>query len=81
MVNEQKSTLPKFWRTLVSEKPNVWRVISGKEALTDETVRSIRFSIQEVPKNRRNEVIGFMLKYFIEDEPSCKSLSINDKFM
>ena len=54
--------------------PSVWRIVEGMEKSEDGSTRSDKFSIQEVPDNRRNEVIEFMLKYFIADEPICKSL-------
>lgn len=53
---------------------NVWKIIEGQEKLPDGSVRSLRFSIQEVPDNRRQEAVEFMLKYFVRDEPINISL-------
>ncbi|XP_034191092.1 arylalkylamine N-acetyltransferase-like 2 [Osmia lignaria lignaria] len=50
--------------------PKVWRVIEtvikGKENAP------IKFSIQEIPEDRYDEVADYMCTYFIPDEPMCK---------
>lgn len=52
--------------------PKVWKIIETKNK---DTGASTKFSIQEIPKDRYQEVIDHMCKYFIEDEPISNSLS------
>ncbi|KAL7299178.1 hypothetical protein TKK_0007774 [Trichogramma kaykai] len=66
--------LPKTWQRPAGPL-NVWKIIESTEKLSDGSTRPIRFSIQEVPVDRREETIDFMLKYYIPDEPICKSLN------
>ncbi|XP_058801479.1 uncharacterized protein LOC131670120 isoform X2 [Phymastichus coffea] len=55
---------------------NVWKIVEGTEKLADGSTRPIRFSIQEVPEDRREETMQHMIKYFLADEPICKSLKM-----
>lgn len=52
--------------------PKVWKIIETKNK---DTGASTKFSIQEIPEDRYQEVIDHMCKYFIEDEPISNSLS------
>lgn len=54
---------------------NVWRIVEGKERLPDGTTTPCRFSIQDIPEDRHQEVIQHMCKFFVVDEVTCKSLS------
>ncbi|CAL7952322.1 unnamed protein product [Xylocopa violacea] len=54
----------------------VWKVIEIK---VPKSATPIKFSIQEVPEDRYEEIVEYMCKYFIVDEPICKSFNgIND---
>ncbi|XP_076754107.1 arylalkylamine N-acetyltransferase-like 2 [Xylocopa sonorina] len=47
----------------------VWKVIEIK---VPKSVTPIKFTIQEVPEDRYEDVVEYMCKYFIPDEPMCK---------
>lgn len=51
--------------------PKVWKVVEIKKK---DAVAPIRFTIQEIPEDRYEEVAEYMCKYFIPDEPMCKSV-------
>ncbi|XP_071877516.1 arylalkylamine N-acetyltransferase-like 2 isoform X1 [Bombus fervidus] len=56
--------------------PKVWKIVEIKKKNADVP---IRFTIQEVPEDRYEEVVEHMCKYFIADEPMCKCINgIND---
>lgn len=46
--------------------PKVWKIIETKRK---DTGAPIKFSIQEIPEDRYEDVIDHMCKYFIADEP------------
>lgn len=52
--------------------PKVWKIVEIKKKDADVP---IRFTIQEVPEDRYDEVVEHMCKYFIADEPMCKCIS------
>lgn len=52
--------------------PKVWKTIEIKKKDTDVP---IKFSIQEIPEDRFEDVIDHMCKYFLADEPMSNSLS------
>jgi len=65
------------WRQ--SEGPlKVWQIVEGQQKLEDGTAQPIKFSIQELPENRYEEAIDFMMKYFLVDEPIAKLLNFKD---
>lgn len=47
----------------------IWRVVEGRRKTPDGDVP--RFSIQEVPKGLEPEVVDFMERNFITEEPTC----------
>lgn len=51
--------------------PRVWKIIETKRK---DTGAPIKFSIQEIPEDRYEDVIDHMCKYFIADEPMSDSL-------
>jgi hypothetical protein len=53
-----------------------WANVDGIERLDDGLTRAVKFSIQEIPNDRYEEVISHMFSYFIIDEATCKSLSM-----
>lgn len=52
--------------------PKVWKIVEIKKKDADVP---IRFTIQEVPEDRYDDVIEHMCKYFLADEPMCKCTS------
>lgn len=54
---------------------NVWRVLEGEERLPGEPARPVRFSIQDIPESRYDEVVTHMCDCFLAEEVTCKSLS------
>lgn len=52
--------------------PKVWKTIEIKKKDTDVP---IKFSIQEIPEDRFEDVIDHMCKYFLADEPMSNSLN------
>ncbi|XP_043273494.1 uncharacterized protein [Venturia canescens] len=51
----------------------VWGVVEGRKKTSDG--KTLRFSIQEVPEDRFDDVLDLMCKVFIKDEPICDSLN------
>ncbi|XP_043797906.1 arylalkylamine N-acetyltransferase-like 2 [Apis laboriosa] len=52
--------------------PKVWKIIETKKK---DTGAPIKFSIQQIPEDRYEDVIDHMCKYFIADEPMSNSLN------
>lgn len=52
--------------------PRIWRVVDGRKKTTDG--KTLRFSIQEIPNDRRDEVIQLMSTEFARDEPLSASV-------
>ena len=53
--------------------PKVWRVIESRKKTGDG--KTVKFSIQEIPEDRHEDVLDHMSKFFIRDEAICKHLS------
>lgn len=51
--------------------PKVWEVI--KKLSKDG--RPIKFTIQEIPEDRYEDVLQHMCTYFLADEPTCETMS------
>ncbi|EFN85759.1 hypothetical protein EAI_17503 [Harpegnathos saltator] len=47
--------------------PKIWEVIEKKS----KDGRPLKFTIQEIPKDRKEDVVEHMCKYFLEGEPTC----------
>ncbi|XP_017890655.1 uncharacterized protein LOC108631325 [Ceratina calcarata] len=52
--------------------PKIWNVVEIKKDKT------MKFSIQEIPEDRYEEVVEHMCKYFIADEPTCNFMNGKD---
>ncbi|XP_014205823.1 uncharacterized protein LOC106637530 [Copidosoma floridanum] len=77
MKDKNLTTAGQSWRQ--PDAPlNVWQVVEGQQKLEDGTTRPIKFSIQEVPENRHEEAVDFMMKYFVDDEPMSKYLNFKN---
>lgn len=55
---------------------NVWQIVESQQKFDSNITKSIKFSIQEVPKSRHSEAMDLMMKYFVKDEPMSKFLSM-----
>ncbi|KAG7203909.1 hypothetical protein KM043_013268 [Ampulex compressa] len=55
--------------------PKVWCSV---ERVDPQTKTPKTYTIQEIPEDRRAEVIDFMCTYFVYDEPLCSSLNAKD---
>lgn len=51
----------------------VWRVVEGRKKNADG--KTLRFSIQEIPEGRFDDVLDLMCTEFIRDEPICEYLN------
>lgn len=49
---------------------NVWKIIDGKR-----NGESAKFTIQEVPVNRYEDILDHMCEYFLAEEPGTACLS------
>lgn len=50
------------------QPPKVWDVIEKKT----KDGRPLKFTIQEIPKDRYEDAIRHMCAYFLVDEPTCQ---------
>ncbi|KOC62775.1 hypothetical protein WH47_03759 [Habropoda laboriosa] len=55
-----------------SGPPKVWKVVELKKKNEE---KPIKFTIQEIPEDRYEEVVEHMCTYFIADEPMCKCIN------
>ncbi|XP_048516181.1 uncharacterized protein LOC105691588 isoform X1 [Athalia rosae] len=56
--------------------PRVWRVVDGRKEMPDGEIP--KFSIQEVPAEMEDDVIDFIEKHFIIEEPLCVDQGLAD---
>lgn len=70
MSNDKRTGAPVSFPIKPPGPPKVWRVVDV--VIKDKGSKPIRFSIQEIPEDRYEDVVEHMLKYFIADEPMCK---------
>ncbi|KAJ8687509.1 hypothetical protein QAD02_023303 [Eretmocerus hayati] len=57
---------------------NVWKIIEGKERLADGSLKTVRFSLQDIPEIRFEDAVNQMCANFISDEVMCKSLDLKN---
>ncbi|CAG2061144.1 unnamed protein product [Timema podura] len=66
---------PKYWeRPASAPVPTVWRHCEGRRQTPEGN--TLRFRIQDVPEDRREDLLDFMIKYFTPDEPTMKKLKL-----
>lgn len=53
------------------QPPKIWKSI---EKATNDG-KSMKFTIQEIPKDRYEDAVQHMCAYFLADEPTCECLS------
>nr|CAD7198633.1 unnamed protein product [Timema douglasi] len=66
---------PKYWeRPASTPVPTVWRRCEGRRQTPEG--KTLRFRIQDVPEDRHEDLLDFMIKYFTPDEPTMKKLKL-----
>lgn len=56
--------------------PSVYRKFRARDSRSEEI---IEYRIQDLPEERYEEAVDFMVKYFLSDETFCSSRSIHKK--
>lgn len=70
MSADKQSKLPVSFPIKPPGPPKVWSVV--ETVIKGKGDKPIKFTIQEVPEDRYDEVVEHMCTYFIPDEPMCK---------
>nr|CAD7446021.1 unnamed protein product [Timema bartmani] len=66
---------PKYWKRPASARvPTMWRHCEGRRQTPEGN--TLRFRIQDVPEDRHEDLLDFMIKYFTPDEPTMKKLKL-----
>lgn len=55
----------------------IWDVIDGFKKVGDKSI-PVKIVLQELPEDRIEDALDYMLTYFVVDEPCCRSLNVSE---